>query len=206
MGAAPVGAGGRDRVSRSCSRPASWSTSACWRCSMPSSASPGTSPAGLPGSSRSAMSRFSASAPTRRRSCRCVSASRPGSGLPVAALAGALVGGVIAVLSFRAGLKGSYFALITLAFAEVLRIVSNSVGITGGGLGMLIPMKVGRGQFPVRRTQRLLFPDPGAGGRLGRTGRVAAALAFRRATGGDPRERGRGHARWASTCLPRRSR
>jgi branched-chain amino acid transport system permease protein len=67
----------------------------------------------------------------------------PWLGLPVAALAGALVGGVIAVLSFRAGLKGSYFALITLAFAEVLRIVSNSISITGGGIGLLIPMKVG---------------------------------------------------------------
>jgi branched-chain amino acid transport system permease protein len=67
----------------------------------------------------------------------------PWLGLPIAALAGAFVGGVIAVLSFRAGLKGSYFALITLAFAEVLRIVSNSIGITGGGLGLLIPMKVG---------------------------------------------------------------
>lgn len=67
----------------------------------------------------------------------------PWLGLPVAALAGALVGGVIAVLSFRAGLRGSYFALITLAFAEVLRIVSNSISITGGGLGMLIPLKVG---------------------------------------------------------------
>jgi branched-chain amino acid transport system permease protein len=44
-------------------------------------------------------------------------------------------------MSFRAGLKGSYFALITLAFAEVFRIIANSVEITGGGLGMLIPMK-----------------------------------------------------------------
>lgn len=67
----------------------------------------------------------------------------PWLGLPAAALAGAVVGGVIAVLSFHAGLKGSYFALITLAFAEVLRIVSNSIGITGGGIGMLIPMKMG---------------------------------------------------------------
>ena len=71
----------------------------------------------------------------------------PWLGLPAAALAGAAVGGVIAVLSFRAGLKGSYFALITLAFAEVLRIVANSVDITGGGLGMLIPMKAGAGNF-----------------------------------------------------------
>ena len=71
----------------------------------------------------------------------------PWLGLPVAALAGAAVGGIIAGLSFRAGLKGSYFALITLAFAEVLRIVANSIGITGGGLGMLIPMKAGAGNF-----------------------------------------------------------
>ncbi len=73
-------------------------------------------------------------------------------GLPASAVAGALVGWVIAVLSFRAGLKGSYFALITLAFAEVLRIVANSVEITGGGLGMLIPAKrtVANFQFPER--------------------------------------------------------
>jgi branched-chain amino acid transport system permease protein len=73
-------------------------------------------------------------------------------GLPASALAGAVVGGVIAFLSFRAGLKGSYFALITLAFAEVLRIVANSVGITGGGLGMLVPAKasVANFQFPER--------------------------------------------------------
>jgi branched-chain amino acid transport system permease protein len=71
----------------------------------------------------------------------------PWLGLPAAALAGALVGGVIGVLSFRAGLKGSYFALITLAFAEVLRIVTNSVSFTGGGLGMLIPMKASAANF-----------------------------------------------------------
>ncbi|MEY4285211.1 MAG: hypothetical protein RL111_1886 [Pseudomonadota bacterium] len=65
----------------------------------------------------------------------------PWLGLPVSALAGALAGWLIAVLSFRAGLKGSYFALITLAFAEVFRIITNSVEFTGGGLGMLIPMK-----------------------------------------------------------------
>lgn len=71
----------------------------------------------------------------------------PWFGLPASALAGALVGWIIAVLSFRAGLKGSYFALITLAFAEVLRIVANSVEITGGGLGMLIPAKQSAANF-----------------------------------------------------------
>ena len=55
-----------------------------------------------------------------------------------AMLAGGVVGWVIAFLSFRAGLRGSYFALITLAFAEVFRILANSVPFTRGGLGMLI--------------------------------------------------------------------
>ena len=72
--------------------------------------------------------------------------------LPGAAVTGAMVGALIGVLSYRAGLRGSYFALITLAFAEVFRILANSVGWTGGGLGMLIPLKPGAGnfQFPER--------------------------------------------------------
>jgi len=57
---------------------------------------------------------------------------------PVATAMGGAVGWMIAVLSFRAGLRGSYFALITLAFAEVFRILANSVPFTKGGLGMLI--------------------------------------------------------------------
>jgi branched-chain amino acid transport system permease protein len=47
---------------------------------------------------------------------------------------------IIGFASFRYGLRGSYFALVTLAFAEVLRILSNSVGFTGGGVGILIPL------------------------------------------------------------------
>jgi branched-chain amino acid transport system permease protein len=57
---------------------------------------------------------------------------------PAAMAMGGLVGAGIAMLSFRAGLRGSYFALITLAFAEVFRIAANSAPITHGGLGMLI--------------------------------------------------------------------
>ena len=78
-------------------------------------------------------------------------------GLPGAALAGALVAGFVAVVSFRAGLKGSYFALITLAFGEVLRIISNSVDITGGGLGMLIPMKAGVANFQFEERSGFYF-------------------------------------------------
>ena len=49
--------------------------------------------------------------------------------------AGALVGAVIGALSFRSGLRGSYFALVTLAFAEVLRIIASVAPITGAGVG-----------------------------------------------------------------------
>jgi len=54
--------------------------------------------------------------------------------------AGALVGALIGALSFRSGLKGSYFALVTLAFAEVLRIIASVAPITGAGAGTLIKL------------------------------------------------------------------
>src|SRR5215471_12481265 len=55
-------------------------------------------------------------------------------------VAGALVGAAIGALSFRSGLKGSYFALVTLAFAEVLRIIASVAPITGAGVGTLIKL------------------------------------------------------------------
>lgn len=63
--------------------------------------------------------------------------------LPLAACAAATVGFVIGWISFRYGLKGSYFALVTLAFAEVFRVVATTVAITGGGAGILIGLKPG---------------------------------------------------------------
>ncbi|SFB16276.1 amino acid/amide ABC transporter membrane protein 2, HAAT family [Rhizobium sp. NFR07] len=62
-------------------------------------------------------------------------------GLVCGVALGALVGALIGFLSFRAGLKGSYFALITLAFAEVLRILANSWDFTGGASGMMVSLK-----------------------------------------------------------------
>lgn len=56
--------------------------------------------------------------------------------------AAAAVGWVIGFLSFRSGLKGSYFALVTLAFAEVFRVVANASEITGGAAGTLIKLDV----------------------------------------------------------------
>ena len=61
-------------------------------------------------------------------------------GLAIGIAAGTLVGAVTGALSFRSGLKGSYFALVTLAFAEVLRIIASVAPITGAGVGTLIKL------------------------------------------------------------------
>ena len=61
--------------------------------------------------------------------------------LPLGMLVAAAVGAGVGALSFRYGLKGSYFALVTLAFAEVFRIVALSVPFTGAGVGLMLPLK-----------------------------------------------------------------
>ncbi len=58
-------------------------------------------------------------------------------GMLVAATAGVLIG----YLSFRYKLKGDYFALATLAFAEIFRILFNNVKALKGATGILIPYK-----------------------------------------------------------------
>lgn len=61
--------------------------------------------------------------------------------LALALAAAAAVGALVGALTFRYGLKGSYFALVTLAFAEVARIGAVSVDFTGGGVGLMLPLK-----------------------------------------------------------------
>lgn len=65
----------------------------------------------------------------------------PWPALALAIAASAAVGLAVGALSFRYGLRGSYFALVTLAFAEVFRIVALSVPFTGAGVGLMIPLK-----------------------------------------------------------------
>ncbi len=71
----------------------------------------------------------------------------PWLGLPAAALLGGGVGWLMGLATFRAGLRGSYFALVTLAFAEAFRILANSIGITGGGSGILVKLHTSAGNF-----------------------------------------------------------
>lgn len=73
----------------------------------------------------------------------------------LAILLGALVGWIIGFLSFRAGLRGSYFALVTLAFAEVLRILANAMEFTGGAAGLLLELDVGF--WNMQLTSRVAF-------------------------------------------------
>ena len=58
-----------------------------------------------------------------------------------AVAAAAAVGVGVGALTFRYGLRGSYFALVTLAFAEVFRILAVTVGFTGGGVGLMLPLR-----------------------------------------------------------------
>lgn len=61
--------------------------------------------------------------------------------LSTAVALGAAVGAFVGALSFRYGLRGSYFALVTLAFAEVFRILANTFQFTGAGVGLMIPLR-----------------------------------------------------------------
>ena len=73
--------------------------------------------------------------------------------LALAVGAAAVAGALLGALSFRYGLKGSYFALVTLAFAEVFRIGAVSVAFTGGGVGLMLPLResLAQMQFGSRR-------------------------------------------------------
>ncbi len=61
--------------------------------------------------------------------------------LLLAVVGSASVGLGVGALTFRYGLKGSYFALVTLAFAEVFRILALSVPFTGAGVGLMLPLR-----------------------------------------------------------------
>jgi len=69
-------------------------------------------------------------------------AINPWLALPLGTVLGGCAGGIIGYLSFRARLRGSYFALVTLAFAEILRIVANAWGFTGAAAGVLVPLRL----------------------------------------------------------------
>jgi branched-chain amino acid transport system permease protein len=63
----------------------------------------------------------------------------------IGAMAGAMATGVLAFvvgfLSFRYGLRGPYFLLVTIAFAEIAKIVFINLKGIGGSSGLYVPLK-----------------------------------------------------------------
>ncbi|WP_322880470.1 branched-chain amino acid ABC transporter permease [Pandoraea sputorum] len=67
--------------------------------------------------------------------------------MPFAMAAGTVVAVLLGAVTFRYGLKGSYFALVTLAFAEVFRILAVSLPFTGAGVGLMVPLRQSLGNL-----------------------------------------------------------
>src|SRR4029450_4976010 len=139
---------------------------------MPSSARPGTWWEATRASSRPATRRSWASAGTRRPCCPTSSGPRRGSGCWVGGAGGytsalrstelgltpwlgmfvgaalaSLLGALIGYLGFRFGLRGFYFVLLTVAFAEVCRILVSNIDAVGGALGLYITFTGNPRQF-----------------------------------------------------------
>jgi branched-chain amino acid transport system permease protein len=62
----------------------------------------------------------------------------PWLGMFVGAGLAAVLGAIIGYLGFRFGLRGFYFVLLTVAFAEVCRILVSNIDALGGALGLYI--------------------------------------------------------------------
>ncbi len=60
----------------------------------------------------------------------------------VGAALAAMLGAFIGFLSFRYRVRGVYFALTTFAFAEMLRLIANGLGVIGGAQGLSVPFSV----------------------------------------------------------------
>lgn len=65
----------------------------------------------------------------------------PWIGIFIGMIFAAVVGMIIGFLSFRYKLRGDFFALVTLAFAEILRVLFNNTKVLKGATGVLIPYK-----------------------------------------------------------------
>lgn len=71
----------------------------------------------------------------------------PWIGMWIGGMLAALLGAFIGYLGFRFGLRGFYFVLLTVAFAEICRVVALNVDVVGGALGLYITFTGNPRQF-----------------------------------------------------------
>ena len=123
----------------------------------------------------------------------------PWIGMFIGGALSACLGVVIGYLGFRFGLRGFYFVLLTVAFAEICRIVALNTDAIGGALGLYITFTGNPRQFQFQDNRGVLLrgPRPDAGGNGDR--RVDRAPPLRRLSLRDPRRRGGRARRSAST-------
>ena len=81
----------------------------------------------------------------------------PWFGMVVGMCLAALVGVLIGFLSFRYKLRGDFFALVTLAFAEILRVLFNNTKAFKGAAGVLIPYRVAWTEFQFANDRTFYF-------------------------------------------------
>jgi branched-chain amino acid transport system permease protein len=62
----------------------------------------------------------------------------PWIGMFIGGALSAVLGAIIGFLGFRFGLRGFYFVLLTVAFAEVCRIIANNTDAVGGAVGLYL--------------------------------------------------------------------
>jgi len=71
----------------------------------------------------------------------------PWIGMWIGGVLAAALGAVIGYLGFRFGLRGFYFVLLTVAFAEICRVIALNVDAVGGALGLYITFTGNPRQF-----------------------------------------------------------
>jgi len=96
----------------------------------------------------------------------------PWIGMFVGGALAAVLGAIIAYLGFRFGLRGFYFVLLTVAFAEVCRILASNIDAIGGALGLYITFTGNPRQFQFQDQRAYYYVALGL--MLGATGVVAA--------------------------------
>ena len=80
----------------------------------------------------------------------------PWFGIIIASTVSIAVGLFVGLLSFRYGLRGPFFALIMLAFAEIFHITFTTWEAVGGSLGLLIPLS-GNAPFLMQFSSKIPF-------------------------------------------------